>query len=1178
MRRIFRRGGVLREAARCVSVGALTALLAVGAPLGPVTAYAATQSDAGGVGSVQQCNALPSERTVEEHVLDAVQGQGESQGSDSSSSGMSENSAAGDDNAAIEDPVEPSTQEPSDGQQNESGDSNASMPNNPSTGDAITPGIPESPSAGDGETSDDTSVGGVVPEPGTSTSDTVDGTTDGAGETGESKEDDAVVEPGESADADATDDVQEPEALSAAAPAQLSPKLSYAAHVSSIGWQDAAQNGKQVGTTGRALAVEALRFNLEGAPKQDMLVQVHVSDIGWQKAVTSDKVAGTTGRAKAIEAINIKLTGDLSAQFDVWYRVHSSNFGWLGWTSNGQNAGSVGYGNAVEAVQIQLVKKGSSAPEPTSTPFKNRADEPPSVAYRAHVRNIGWQGNVSNGTSAGTTGRALPIEAINASISWYGHSGSVDIRAHVQDIGWQGWSSGTGGTTGRAKHVEAVQLRLSGEVASSYDIWYRVHASNIGWMGWTSNGAAAGTTGKNYAIEAIQIKLVKKGGSAPGSTVNSYAGASESLGAAGYGVTGAGLRVSGSNPLVIGATSGSNALQSFSLTVNNQIRTGSVRYRVRRQFGSWEQSWHTNGEQICSSRDGQQIEGVQIQLEGELAGIYDIWYRANTAAYGWSGWGRNGELVGSEGTAAGIRTLEVRLVAKGSAAPGSSSNAYRTNSSGPTLVYQAHSRDIGWQVLVSNGLTAGTTGRAKPIEALRVGFAGTASGGVEVSAHVSNIGWQNFVGTGVMAGTTGRALSIEAVKIKLTGSVASQYDVIYRVHSSDYGWLGWTRNGNIAGTTGLNRPVEAIEIRLVAKGASAPSSSAPAYIPATSVSYQSYLQNSGWQKAVSGGALSGTTGQARAITGIRLDYNGASSVSGGIAYSVHVQDIGWMSDVYNGADAGASAKNKQIEAIKVKLTGQAATYYDVWYRAYVENYGWLGWAKNGAQAGTGTIGYRMEAFEVVVKAKGAAAPGSTANAYRDKPYQLNAAILNVPCLMQYPELPTGCESVALTNVLNYYGFGLAKTTIADSYLPRSSSNFVTAFWGNPHSSSGNCTSAPGIVNAANSFLSQRGDKRHGYDVSGVSLDGMYQYIQNGNPVIVWSTIRQANIGAVYARQWYNGKQYFTVTNSHTVVLRGYDRSRNLVYLSDSISGYVTMDASRFYLLYSLRGSQAVVVR
>ena len=58
------------------------------------------------------------------------------------------------------------------------------------------------------------------------------------------------------------------------------------------------------------------------------------------------------------------------------------------------------------------------------------------------------------------------------------------------------------------------------------------------------------------------------------------------------------------------------------------------------------------------------------------------------------------------------------------------------------------------------------------------------------------------------------------------------------------------------------------------------------------------------------------------------------------------------------------------------------------------------------------------------------------------------AWVDVPCYSQYPELPTGCEWVALTNLLNYYGFGLGKTIIADYYLPKGSNgNFVTAFDG-----------------------------------------------------------------------------------------------------------------------------------
>ena len=70
--------------------------------------------------------------------------------------------------------------------------------------------------------------------------------------------------------------------------------------------------------------------------------------------------------------------------------------------------------------------------------------------------------------------------------------------------------------------LEAIQIKLTGEMANKYDIYYRVHAQNFGWMGWAKNGESAGTAGYSYRLEGIQIKLVKKGAAAPGSTTNTY--------------------------------------------------------------------------------------------------------------------------------------------------------------------------------------------------------------------------------------------------------------------------------------------------------------------------------------------------------------------------------------------------------------------------------------------------------------------------------------------------------------------------------------------------------------------------------------------------------------------------------------------------------------------------------
>lgn len=65
------------------------------------------------------------------------------------------------------------------------------------------------------------------------------------------------------------------------------------------------------------------------------------------------------------------------------------------------------------------------------------------------------------------------------SLSWYAGAGAVTMRGHVSGEGWQSWNSGSCGTAGRSHSLEAVQLKLTGQAADSYDIWYRVYSANL---------------------------------------------------------------------------------------------------------------------------------------------------------------------------------------------------------------------------------------------------------------------------------------------------------------------------------------------------------------------------------------------------------------------------------------------------------------------------------------------------------------------------------------------------------------------------------------------------------------------------------------------------------------------------------------------------------------------------
>ena len=142
------------------------------------------------------------------------------------------------------------------------------------------------------------------------------------------------------------------------------------------------------------------------------------------------------------------------------------------------------------------------------------------------------------------------------------------------------------------------------------------------------------------------------------------------------------------------------------------------------------------------------------------------------------------------------------------------------------------------------------------------------------------------------------------------------------------------------------------------------------------VSYRTHVQRIGWQKYVSNGAMSGTSGKSYRLEGINIKLSNLP-YSGGIQYRTHVQRIGWQGWKKNGAMAGTSGKSYRLEAIEIKLYGEMAKQYDVYYRVHCQKFGWMGWAKNGQRSGSEGYGRRLEGIQIVLVKKGAAAPGNT---------------------------------------------------------------------------------------------------------------------------------------------------------------------------------------------------------
>lgn len=318
---------------------------------------------------------------------------------------------------------------------------------------------------------------------------------------------------------------------------------------------------------------------------------------------------------------------------------------------------------------------------------------------------------------------------------------TVSYRTHVQSFGWQGVvTNGTmSGTSGKAKRLEGIEISVAGN--SNLGIQYTTHCQSYGWLPWSANGEMNGTEGEAKRLEVIKIQLT-------GADKDKY----------------------------------------------------NVYYRVHAQSYGWL-AWAANGAPAGTAGLAKRLEAIQIVIvkKGEsfnhaIGNIQSV----------------RGEAYIATSTA--------------------NANPVVTGENNVNVEYRTHVQSFGWQGWKYNGVMSGTSGLAKRLEGINIKLTNKPySGSIVYTTHVQSIGWQGdennsntWFRDGQMAGTSGRAKRLEAIRIALTGEMAEHYDVYYRVHAQSYGWLSWTKNGEAAGTAGLAKRLEGIQIVLVPKGGAAP--------------------------------------------------------------------------------------------------------------------------------------------------------------------------------------------------------------------------------------------------------------------------------------------------------------------------------------------------------------------
>ena len=191
-------------------------------------------------------------------------------------------------------------------------------------------------------------------------------------------------------------------------------------------------------------------------------------------------------------------------------------------------------------------------------------------------------------------------------------------------------------------------------------------------------------------------------------------------------------------------------------------------------------------------------------------------------------------------------------------------------------------------------------------------------------------------------------------------------------------------------------------------------------------------------------------------------------------------------------------------------------------------------------------------------------------------------ITNFPLINQYPNYPTGCESVALTMLLNYYGVLVTPDDIITS-LPRGDLPYTKGgityggnpekeFIGNPYSLNSYGVYEKPLAEVANKY-------KPGITIAtGTDFNTILGIVGSGKPVIAWTSMYLA--APYISASWVyepTGEKIYWKANEHAVVIIGYTPDK--VIISDPIGGTIKYQSlSLFKERYNYYGKKALYYR
>lgn len=198
----------------------------------------------------------------------------------------------------------------------------------------------------------------------------------------------------------------------------------------------------------------------------------------------------------------------------------------------------------------------------------------------------------------------------------------------------------------------------------------------------------------------------------------------------------------------------------------------------------------------------------------------------------------------------------------------------------------------------------------------------------------------------------------------------------------------------------------------------------------------------------------------------------------------------------------------------------------------------------------------------------------------------NAVIIkNVPVISQFPDYPTGCESVSAVMALQFSGENITVDEFISKHLPMSRDFYIDSdkkygpspyeyFVGNPKTSASYGCMSPVIEKAVTDYL---GNSSRVETSKELSLEQLCKkYIDNNTPVLIWATINMLETNPV--NSWYlsNGTRFTWPGNEHCLLLIGY--SSEYYYFNDPYAGaMVKYEKQKVEDRFAELGKQSLVI-